>query len=294
MKTKDLLHLYANDPLVQVLGIELSKGNRHVFAKVLKGSLDAVVAAAWLLDKSQSALFILHDREEAAYFQNDLENLLEKEVLFFPTSYKKPYQFEEIENANVLTRTEVLNKLNDSNTKQALIVTYPEALTEKVINKRWLVENSLSAKVGDKLDLAFIAEVLDSYGFEKNDFVYEAGQYSIRGGIVDIFSFSNQYPYRLEFFGNEIESIRTFNPDTQLSIGHIDHVSILPNIQHREMVETRESFFSFLKKDTVVWAKDLAHSEEVIEKYYQRACDTRTKTPSPVLSDPEVIFENGS
>jgi len=292
LKTKDLLHLYSNDPLVQVLKIELANGNKHIHAKGLKGSLDAVVVSALYHEKPGSALFVLHDREEAAYFQNDLENLLEQEVLFFPTSYKKPYQFEEIENANVLTRTEVLNKLHDSNSKNVLIVTYPEALTEKVINKRWLVENSLSAKVGDKLDLAFIAEILDSYGFEKNDFVYEAGQYSIRGGIVDIFSFSNQFPYRIEFFGDEIESIRTFNPDTQLSISHIDHISILPNIQQRELVETRESFFSFLKKNTVVWAKDIAHSEEVIEKYYLRACDTRIKTPSPVLFDPEVIFEN--
>lgn len=291
MKTKDLLQLYSSDPLVQVLGIELAQGNQHIFLKGLKGSLDAVVAATQIHKKPTSSIFILHDREEAAYFQNDLENLLEQEVLFFPTSYKKPYQFDEIENANVLTRTEVLNKLHDVNSKNLLIVTYPEALTEKVINKRWLVENSLVAKVGDKLDLAFIAEILDSYGFEKNDFVYEAGQYSIRGGIVDIFSFSNQFPYRLEFFGDEIESIRTFNPDNQLSISHIDHISILPNIQQREMVETRESFFSFLKKGTIVWAKDIAHTEEVIDKYYQRACDTRIKTPSPVLFDPEVIFE---
>ena len=189
----------------------------------LVGSQDAVVVAA-VAQPQHPHVFILHDKDEAAYFLADLQHLLPEgpEVLLFPSSYKRPYQFDETENANVLMRAEALNRINTTRAATAgqsvFIVTYPEALTEKVINRQSLVKNTFNAKVGDKLDVNFLGELLGEYDFEKTDFVYEAGQYAVRGGIVDVFSYANELPFRLELFGDEIESIRTFNPETQLSV----------------------------------------------------------------------------
>ena len=181
--------------------------------------MDSVLGAATfnLIKQSKNPnnfIFIVHDREEAFFVQNDLQNLLyPMDIYLFPASYKRPYQFEEVENANILQRAEVLsavNQVHHKNGKNFLIVTYPEALVEKVINKKSLLDNTLIAKVGEQLDMDFIAEVLISYDFEKTDFVYEPGQFAVRGGIFDIYSFSSDLPYRLEFFDDEIESIRTF------------------------------------------------------------------------------------
>lgn len=156
----------------------------HIKLKGLVGSLDAVIAASVYQLNKQTCIFVMHDKEEAAYFQNDLQNLLgEKEVLLFPTSYKRPYQFDETENANILQRAEILNRINHKASTGELIVTYPEALTEKVINKKSLNKNTFSAKVGENLDVAFLTELLQTYDFEPADFVYEAGQFSVRGEL---------------------------------------------------------------------------------------------------------------
>ena len=222
MKVKDLLELYRRDALVQTLAEKLKSAPPfHLQVKGLIGSQDAVVAAAvaGLLTDTHH-LFVLHDKEEAAYFLADLQNLVgaDKETLLFPSSYKRAYSFDETENANILMRAEVLNQINNKANKGILIVTYPEALTEKVINKKSLVENTFGVKVGEKLDTHFLTELLTEYDFDRTDFVYEPGQFAIRGGIVDIFSYANELPYRIELFGDEIESIRSFNPNTQLSV----------------------------------------------------------------------------
>src|SRR5688572_30260840 len=187
----------------------------------------------------------MHDKEEAGYFQNDLQNLLSREILLFPMSYKKPYEFDEIENANILMRTEVLNRLSNK-TSPEIIITYPEALTEKVINKRSLAQNTFSVKLKENLDVKFLEEFLHSYDFEKTDFVYEAGQFAIRGGIIDIFSFAYEYPYRIELFGDEVDSIRTFDPGSQLSVESLKAVQIIPNIQSKLMHDERQSFLEFI------------------------------------------------
>src|SRR5699024_103236 len=159
----------------------------------------------------------LNDKEEAAYYLNDLEQLIgEENVLFYPGSYRRPYQLEETDNANVLLRAEVLNRLN-SRKKPAVIVTYPDALFEKVVTKKELKNNTLKMKVGDELSIDFVNEVLFEYNFKRVDFVTEPGEFSVRGGIIDVYSFSNDQPYRLEFFGDEIDSIRLFDIETQLS-----------------------------------------------------------------------------
>jgi len=299
MLVKDFLTLYREDGFVQMIAeqIKAPKIYPHIQIKGFIGSLDAVVASALhLLNEKQSHLFVLSDREEAAYFINDLQNLVgEDRVLAFPMSYKKAYQYEEVDNANVLMRAEVLNKLNN-NTEGVLIVSYPEALSEKVINKRSLTKNTFTINVSEKLDTAFLGEVLASYDFEKTDFVYEAGQYSIRGGIVDVFSYANDLPYRIDLFGDEVESIRTFDPESQLSVESISRINIIPDVQNRLIQETREPFFNFLPDNTRLWFKDVELTLEIIEKSFEKVEANFQEIIAKsggikVISDPNQLFE---
>ncbi|MER2998031.1 transcription-repair coupling factor [Pontibacter populi] len=299
MKVSDFLELYRLDSVVQTIAERLKANTAHrLQLKGMAGSQDAVLASAVYTINHQHQLFVLHDKEEAAYFYTDLKNLLgdEKEVMLFPTSYKRPYSFDDTENANILMRAEVLNRLNQKTGKGELIVTYPEALTEKVINKKSLVENTLGAKVGEKLDVNFLSEMLAEYGFERTEFVYEAGQYAVRGGIVDVFSYANDLPYRIELFGDEIESIRTFDPDTQLSVETKKAISIIPNVQTKLLQETREAFLDFLPADTTIWFKDVRQTLDVIDEYFDKASHAFDKLMAgsggtQIVSDPEQLFQ---
>ncbi|MBD1398098.1 transcription-repair coupling factor [Pontibacter sp. JH31] len=299
MKVTDFLELYRLDGVVQTIAERLKADKPYrLQLKGMAGSLDAVMASAVYTLHPQHQLFVLHDKEEAAYFYTDLKNLLgdEKEVMLFPTSYKRPYSFDDTENANILMRAEVLNRLNSKSEKGELIVTYPEALTEKVINKKSLVENTLGAKVGEKLDTNFLSDMLAEYGFERTEFVYEAGQYAVRGGIVDVFSYANDLPYRIELFGDEIESIRTFDPDTQLSVETKKSISIIPNVQTKLLQETREAFLDFLPKNTAIWFKDVRQTLDVIDEYFDKASQAFDKLMAgsggtQIVSDPEQLFQ---
>jgi transcription-repair coupling factor (superfamily II helicase) len=299
MKVTDFLELYRLDGVVQTIAERLKADKPYrLQLKGMAGSLDAVMASAVYTLHPQHQLFVLHDKEEAAYFYTDLKNLLgdEKEVMLFPTSYKRPYSFDDTENANILMRAEVLNRLNTKSDKGELIVTYPEALTEKVINKKSLVENTLGAKVSEKLDVNFLSEMLAEYGFERTEFVYEAGQYAVRGGIVDVFSYANDLPYRIELFGDEIESIRSFDPDTQLSVETKKSISIIPNVQTKLLQETREAFLDFLPKNTAIWFKDVRQTLDVIDEYFDKASQAFDKLMAgsggtQIVSDPEQLFQ---
>jgi transcription-repair coupling factor (superfamily II helicase) len=298
MKAEELITLYTTDGLTKTVFERLNASNpQKIQLKGLIGSSDALIAASIYKLKKEGQVFILHDKEEAFYFLNDLQNLLpDKEILFFPTSYKKPYQFEETDNANVLQRAEVLNTLN-TKTEPELIVSYPEALTETVITKKSLSSNTFRIKNGDKLDISFLSEWLTSYDFEKNDFVFEAGQFAVRGGIMDIFSFSNEYPYRIELFGDEIESIRTFNPDTQLSVEKKEVISIVPNVQTKLLQSSRESFFDFIPSSYSLWIKDVQQTLDVVERSYDKALleyeKLRKQTgENNLITVPETLFEN--
>src|SRR5690606_21415046 len=180
-----------------------------------------------------------------------------------------------------------------------LIVTYPEALTEKVINKRSLKENTFFVKQGEKVDIAFITELLLTYDFEKTDFVYEAGQFAVRGGIIDIYSYANDLPFRLELFGNEIESLRTFDPSTQLSLENVESISIIPNVQTKLLQESRQSFLEFLPEDTCIWFKDYQQCIDIIENYFSKASDDfetilKQSGNTKVVLKPQELFENKS
>ncbi len=275
LKPSELLGLYTDDAFIKLLADPFSRKPaaepQRLQIKGLAGSLDAVLASAIVKTVGGNHLFVLTDRDEAAYFFNDLQNLLGRDVLLFPMSYKKPYQYEEVENANVLMRAEVLNKLNPAPKNGLLMVAYPESLFEKVINKRSLQANTLTMRVGEKIDTNFVSELLQNYAFEKTDFVYEAGQFSVRGGIIDVFSFASEFPFRIDLFGDEVESIRSFSPESQLSTGSVDFINILPNIQTKLIEESREPFLNFLPDATTIWVKDVEFTLEIIEKCFEKA-----------------------
>ncbi len=295
-----LIELYRDSDNVQLLSRSLTQaaGIRHIFLRGLQGSLSALVAAALYEEHPQPMLFILSDRDQAAYFWNDLQNLLSHiEVLLFPTSYKKPYQLTEIENANIIQRSEVLNKISADRSAPHLIVTYPEALFEKVINQRSLISNTLLLRVGDTLDMDFLIEVMAGYDFVREDYAYEAGSYAIRGGIVDIYSYSHELPYRIELNGNTIESIRVFDPLTQLSTRELNWCAITPNTQTKLLHEVRESFLKFIDPATVIWIKDFEVCCQTIEKYFVQACETfdeilKSSGQTKIVFDPKEIFDN--
>ncbi len=238
----------------------------------LVGSVDAILASTYYQLQPRTNVFVFNDVDEAKYFHSDLENLLEgKTVLYFPSSYRRPFQITGLDNGLVLERAEVLNRLNQHSLNGELVVTTAEALAELVITEKDLTANTYELKVGHPFDLEFFIEFLTEHHFERSDFVYEAGQFSIRGGIVDVFSFSNDMPYRLELDGEMIESIRTFDPNTQLSVKKVDRFFIIPNVQKGIDDSTQQNFFTYLPADTIFWAKDVSLSIEQIEKGREKA-----------------------
>jgi transcription-repair coupling factor (superfamily II helicase) len=277
-------------------GVKAPK-QKNIRIKGLSGSLDAIILSSIFKLHSQDYVVVLQDKEEASYFQNDLQNLLEREILIFPMSYKRPYEYTETENANILMRAEVLNKLANK-TSSEIIVTYPEALSEKVINKRSLASNTFSIKIKEKLDIQFLEDFLHDFDFEKTDFVYEAGQFAVRGGIIDIFSFAYELPYRIELFGDEVDSIRTFDPGSQLSVEEFEKVNVIPNVQTRLIQEERQSFFEFISPDTRIWFKDFQLTTDIIKKCFDKASASFDKilkeSGTQVISSPERLFEDES
>jgi transcription-repair coupling factor (superfamily II helicase) len=195
----------------------------------------------------------------------------------------------------VLQRSEVLSLLSNTAQKE-LLISYPEALLEKVVNRRSLVKNTLTVSINEKLDPQFLTDILLSYDFERTDFVYELGQFSVRGGIVDVFGFANELPYRLEFFGDTVESIRSFDPDTQLSSESVSRINIIPNIETKLTLEERVSFFDFLPKDTIIWHQDYAFGLEKVEENFSKA-NAAHQAQAPdgqsinISSPPEVLYE---
>ncbi len=291
MSIEDIIAEYEDDRMLVTIRDHLTAG-KDLFLKGLAGSADAFVCAATSQRLGCLQLVVLHDREEASYFFDDMKQLVaaNDKVMLFPTSYKKPYQFEETENANILQRAEVLNAVNQYQGQSLFIVTYPEALTEQVINKRSLVENTFTASVGEKVDITFLTELFEAYDFEREDFVFEPGQYAVRGGIIDVFSFSHDFPYRLELFGDEIESIREFDPESQLSQGTRESISIIPNVQTKLLKEERQSVFSFIPDNTIVWMKDFREIEDIMNKSFDKAKESFDSLMN-ISADTQVVFQ---
>ena len=259
----------------------------------LVGSSLSFVLADAFKNSDSPFLLIFNDKEEAAYFLNDLEQLIgEKDVLFYPGSYRRPYQIEETNNANVLLRAEVLNRIN-SRKKPAVIVTYPDALFEKVVTRKELDKNTLKIKLDDSLSLDFLNEVLFEYQFKRVDFVTEPGEFSVRGGIVDVFSFSHDEPYRIEFFGDEVESIRTFDVETQLSTDKVKKITVIPNVGDKLIQEKRESFLQYISSETIIFAKNLDFIFDRLDDFYGKAIAAFGKLSKDIKhAEPEELFIN--
>jgi len=271
--------------------IAQNQSKTHV--KGLVGSSFSFVTASIFKEAQKPFLLVFNDKEEAAHYLNDLEQLLsEKDVLFYPGSYRRPYDIEETDNANVLLRAEVLNRIN-SQKKPAIIVTYPDALFEQVVTRKELERNTLKVGIGDNVSIDFVNEVLFEYKFKRVDFVTEPGEFSVRGGIVDVFSFSHDEPYRIEFFGDEVDSIRTFDVETQLSVEQIKKIYIIPNVANKLIEEKRQSFLKYIAQKTVIGLKNANLLFSRIDDFYGKAEEAFAELSEDIKhAQPHELFCN--
>ena len=291
MAKQDIIAHFEQSKQVQQLVAQIKANSKTIALPYIDTSLLSFLLAATYQAFEKPFLLLFANKEEAAYYLNDLEHLLgEKNVLFFPGSYRRPYQVEAVDNANVLLRSEVLNRIN-SRKKPSVIVSYPDALFEQVITKSALEKNSLKLSIGDSLSLDFIYEVLHEYGFNRVDFVTEPGEFAIRGGIVDVFSFSNDTPFRIEFFGDELESIRSFDIETQLSITKLKKITLMPNVADKTGTEKRISFIQYIGSKTVVYINDEQKLYERLDHFFDKAVASyATLSKTLQHSSPEVLF----
>ncbi|KIC03874.1 transcription-repair coupling factor [Flavobacterium sp. JRM] len=294
MSKSALYTTYDNLPKTQQIANQLIENNEvKLHLNGLLGSSVSFVIRSLFKKVELPFLVILDNKEEAAYYLNDLEQMIgEQDVLFYPGSYRRPYQIEDTDNANVLLRAEVLNRIN-SRKKPAVIVTYPEALFEKVVTRKELDKNTLKVSVGDKISIDFINEVLFEYEFKRVDFITEPGEFSVRGGIVDVFSFSNDNPYRIEFFGNEVDSIRSFDVGTQLSIETHKKITIIPNVENKVFQENRESFLDYISEKTVLFIQNTDGFLSQLDKQFARAEEAYEKLSQEIKrATPDQLFLN--
>jgi transcription-repair coupling factor (superfamily II helicase) len=317
MFISDLNTLYSNSSTVQKV-VDLAAPNQaKLHLRGLVGSGAALVAYASIQKTGGVHMFILPDKEEAAYILNDLENAAGKlpgeentsdklpvDLYFFPRSARQAYEVEQTDNANVAMRAEVLNELRKNFSKESAgkpicIITYPEAIAEKVITEQELGGATFEIVQGNTLDIEFVDEWMHTYDFEKVDYVYEPGQYAVRGGIIDIFSYSFDHPYRIELFGNEVESIRKFEPDTQLSVAKMTKATIVPNVSMRATEEARITMIEFMPAATTVWIKDTEGALNRMEVEMEKAQGRFEKqtglfermTPQQLFASKQELFE---
>lgn len=258
-------------------GPDLAVPVRHRLKGVSGSALSFITAAAFKKNEIHH-LLVFNDREEAAFFYNDLQNLIApNRVFFLPHSGKLPYESDDYETVhkkkeaeNGLMRAEVLGAIS-TRKRPIVIVSYAEGLSEKVVTKQSLAKNTLTVNEGDNLDLDFVNEMLFELEFERVDFVYKPGQFAIRGGIVDIWSFSNDRPFRVELFGDEVDSLRTFDPVSQLSVKNHHHITIIPDVQKQAKKEVRQSILEYLPSNTVIWLKNFELIQEHIIKAFEKA-----------------------
>jgi transcription-repair coupling factor (superfamily II helicase) len=238
--------------------------------KGLSGSSSALLFLACYKKTGGRHIIILPEKEIAAYFFTDLTNAgTEENLFFFPSSYKRSVQYGQTEEANIVMRTKTLEKLG-SGIENAIIVTYPEALIEKVIAREMLFNHIFELKKGDKIDTGFLNELLQTYNFTETDFVFSPGQYAVRGSIIDVFSYSSALPYRIDFFGDEVESVRSFDVDTQLSVEMFNSIKIIPNIQWEQGRGEKRTAFTEYCTGAAIWAEDLKLVVHLMNEVYEK------------------------
>ena len=224
-------------------------------------------------------LIIAMDKETALFIQNDISTLLDdkREALLFPDSYRRSMGFDKLDRNFVLQRTETVSKMVEFSSLPHIIVTYPEALFEKIVAPQQLKKTAIDVAVGAEVDVDFLVEILSEYGFDRVDFVYEPGQFSIRGGIIDIYSYGNEFPYRVELFDEEVESIRTFDPTSQLSTRKIAFVKIVPNVNTQFEATEKVSILDVLSTETIVLAQDVVALQDKLQLCFEKWLEYQDK-----------------
>lgn len=293
MNLTSLLNAFSASPRLNQLSDRLSfASSEKIYLKNLYGSSSEFVAASVFMHerlKEFNHVFILNDAEEAAYFHNTLENLTNAlNIFYYPGSFKSRKNFEALNTSHIMLRTEALTRFaQPTGARSGMIITYPEAIFEKVVLPRSLSENIIQISTNDALDIDALLNKLINQGFERTDFVYEPGHFAVRGGILDIYSFGNEKPYRIELFGNDVDSIRLFDPETQLSERKLLQVSIIPNVESQFVSEEKISFFDFLPNNTIYWLKDWDVIEEAIKKQWEDLEEFITKKNTSItLEEP--------
>ncbi len=260
MKINQIQAYYKEDSRITQIKEALNTKQARIALKGLTSSLSAVIQAN--LISNGPHLIILNDREEAAYLYNDLRQLTsEKHVSFLPSSYKRSPEYGQKDSQNILLRTKALSQLHN-NINALFVISYPEALVEKVLSAESLNENRLIINTGDQLDISFIIDILNEYHFQRVDFVFEPGQYSVRGSIIDVYSFADEDPYRIDFFGDEIDSIRSFNLENQLSKYKQEQITIVPNLTENQNSEALITISDYLPENTIIWINSFAYIEQ--------------------------------
>ncbi|MEI6050190.1 MAG: transcription-repair coupling factor [Bacteroidota bacterium] len=292
MKENELTDHFSHHPVLPYLIETITADKvRNIRMEGLSGSSKAMVLSLVFHKTQTTHVVIIPEKEDAAYFYNDLVSLLgDDSVFFFPSTYKRSVQYEQTEPANIVLRTEVLNHLA-SGKRKGIVVTYPESAMEKVVSRKNLKKNTFNISKGDKISLEFLEEMLHEYNFERTDFVYEPGQYSIRGSIADVFSYSADLPYRIDFFGEEVDTIRSFNTDDQLSVSIHKQISVIPNIQDISIEEINDSFTDFLPPSSLIWIEDAAYIMEKINNIFSQ---TSQREESGHISDKKEIIMTGN
>ena len=285
MDINELQHIYVAHPNNRALATKLEDPSvRTLFLAGMHASSAPLFFSAYLKESKQTTVFILNDLEEAGYFYHDLTQINgEEKVLFFPSSYRRAIKYGQKDAANEILRTEVLSRLQKGDVIS--VVTYPDAIAEKVVSHKELADRTLRVEVGKHTEVDTIMDILADFGFERVDYVYEPGQYALRGSIVDVFSYASEYPYRIDFFGDEVDSIRTFEVDTQLSRERKQSVAIVPELNvsgNGEFV----SFLEFIPKDSILAVKDFFWVREHIDKIHEDAV-----SPLALVADEEHKLE---
>lgn len=294
MEIQKLQNIFVKHPGVKALAGALQGNSQHIQLTGLQGSSAAMMFAV-LASQVKSGglfLFILDDEEEAGYFYHDLTQLMgQEQVLFFPSSYKRAIKYGQRDAGNEILRTEVLTRissLTSGRTEERLvfIVTHPQALCELVVTQKELNDQTLTLHTGEQVDIQFVQETLVSYGFRRVDYVYEPGQFAVRGSIIDVYSYSCELPYRMDFFGDEVDSIRTFEVQSQLSKSRLDQISIVPEFGAH--TRNQESFLTFLPQDTVLVLKDHAYVCDKVQQCYDEGFTMQAMTEGLEIRDEEL------
>lgn len=290
----EIIRIFSAHDTVAAIGSHIATQGSRLHISGGHGAFPAILLAALKKQSGRNLFVVLNDKEQAAYFLNDLQALLPAErIFFFPDSYRRGYASDETDNANVMLRTEVLGKIAAG--EADIIVSYARALSEKVITRSTLEQKTLSIHTGEKLDMDFITDVLIEYGFEREDFVYEPGYFALRGGIIDVFSYSEELPIRIEFKGDYIHSIRSFRPDDQLSVSTLDKVRIVPNIEEKNNRDPRLSIFEYLPEETVIAAFDVPTGILQLNDAFRKAEHFLSERAAPIHQpDTRELYIDGN